>query len=213
MTAPWLNALAIASLVIAFACAAYIIIDVMRRPQRMAIMNWVWPITALYAGPLAVWAYCAWGNAPAKPYAAGVAVDVSHCGAGCTLGDIVAESVIFVTGWSVAGSVLVAEYIGDYALAYTFGIVFQYFAIAPMRGLSFWPGIWAAIKADTLSLTAFEIGLFGWMALMNVVLFHPAPMPNTPAFWFMMQIGMIVGFITAYPMNWWLVKVGIKEPM
>ena len=29
----------------------------------------------------------------------------------------------------------------------------------------------------------------------------------------MMQIGMIVGFITAYPMNWWLVQVGIKEPM
>jgi len=48
---------------------------------------------------------------------------------------------------------------------------------------------------------------------MNFVLFHPAPMPNQPAFWFMMQVGMLVGFITAYPMNWWLVRVGIKEPM
>jgi hypothetical protein len=213
MVAPWLNALAIASLWIALACALYVLVDVVRHPQGMAIMNWVWPITALYAGPLAVWAYFAWGKASAKPRAAGVAVDVSHCGAGCTLGDIVAESVIFVTGWSIAGSVLLAEYVGDYALAYVFGIVFQYFAIAPMRGLAFWPGIWAAIKADTLSLTAFEIGLFGWMALMNFVLFHPAPMPNQPAFWFMMQVGMLVGFITAYPMNWWLVRVGIKEPM
>ena len=213
MVAPWLNALAIASLIIAFACAAYVLLDVLRRPQRMAIMNWVWPITALYAGPLAVWAYRAWANASEKSYAAGVAVDVSHCGAGCTLGDIVAESLIFATGWSVAGSVLLAEYVGDYALAYAFGIVFQYFAIAPMRGLTFWPGMWAAIKADTLSLTAFEIGLFGWMALMSFVFFHPAPMPNTPAFWFMMQIGMLVGFITAYPMNWWLIRVGIKEPM
>jgi hypothetical protein len=213
MVAPWLNALAVASLVVAFACALYILIDVVRRPQRMAIMNWVWPITALYAGPLAVWAYHAWGNASPKPYAAGVAVDVSHCGAGCALGDIAAESVIFVSGTSIAGSVLLAEYVGDYALAYAFGIVFQYFAIAPMRGLAFWPGIWAAIKADTLSLTAFEIGLFGWMALMNFVLFHPGLMPNMPAFWFMMQIGMIVGFITAYPMNAWLIRAGIKEPM
>lgn len=54
MVAPWLNALALASLAIALACAAYILVDVVRRPQRMAIMNWVWPITALYAGPLAV---------------------------------------------------------------------------------------------------------------------------------------------------------------
>ena len=180
MVAPWLNALAIASLWISLACALFVLVDVVRYPQGMAIMNWVWPITALYAGPLAVWAYFAWGKASAKSRAAGVAVDVSHCGAGCTLGDIIAESVIFVTGWSIAGSVLLAEYVGDYALAYVFGIVFQYFAIAPMRGLAFWPGIWAAIKADTLSLTAFEIGLFGWMALMNFVLFHPAPMPNQP---------------------------------
>lgn len=31
-----------------------------------------------------------------------------------------------------------------------------------------------AAKADMLSLTSFEIGLFGWMALMAFV-FYPAP--------------------------------------
>jgi hypothetical protein len=70
MVAPWLNALAIASLLIAVVCAAYILVDVVRHPQRMAIMNWVWPITALYAGALAVWAYYAWGKASAKSFAA-----------------------------------------------------------------------------------------------------------------------------------------------
>ncbi|MDQ6930683.1 MAG: DUF4396 domain-containing protein [Candidatus Eremiobacteraeota bacterium] len=58
-----------------------------------------------------------------------------------------AESTIFIAGIAVAGSVLSAEFIGDYALAYILGIVFQYFTIAPMRGLSFGPGVWAAIKA------------------------------------------------------------------
>ncbi len=42
-----------------------------------------------------------------------------------------------------------------------------------MRARSFGPGVWAAVKADTLSLTAFEIGLFGWMALTYFVFFHP----------------------------------------
>jgi len=32
-------------------------------------------------------------------------------------------------------------------------------------------------------------------------------------FWFMMQIGMIFGFLTTYPANWLLVKWGIKSGM
>jgi hypothetical protein len=28
-----------------------------------------------------------------------------------------------------------------------------------------------------------------------------------------MQIAMLAGFITSYPVNWWLIKVGIKERM
>jgi hypothetical protein len=35
-------------------------------------------------------------------------------------------------------------------------------------------------KADILSLTAFEIGLFGWMALMSYV-FFPTPMSTLTA--------------------------------
>jgi hypothetical protein len=29
----------------------------------------------------------------------------------------------------------------------------------------------------------------------------------------MMQIGMLAGFLTSYPVNWWLVRRGIKEKM
>jgi hypothetical protein len=45
-------------------------------------------------------------------------------------------------------------------------------------------------------LTLFEIGLFGWMALMAFV-FSPAPhhlMPNAAAFWFLMQVVTAIGF-------------------
>jgi Domain of unknown function (DUF4396) len=144
-----------------------------------------------------------------------MATEVSHCGSGCALGDVISEFAIFGLALTVAGATLWAEYVGDYILALAFGIAFQYFAIAPMRGLGIRAGLKAATKADFISLSAFEIGLFGWMAIMTFVLF-PAPhhlMPSSAAFWFLMQIGMIIGFTTSWPANVWLVNRGIKVPM
>lgn len=36
---------------------------------------------------------------------------------------------------------------------------------------------------------------------------------DTPSFWFMMQIAMLCGFATSYPVNWWLLRSGIKKKM
>jgi hypothetical protein len=32
-------------------------------------------------------------------------------------------------------------------------------------------------------------------------------------YWFGMQIGMVLGFATAWPVNVWLIRKGIKEAM
>ena len=29
-------------------------------------------------------------------------------------------------------------------------------------------------------------------------------------FWFVMQLAMLCGFATAYPVNWWLISSGVK---
>jgi hypothetical protein len=227
---PWLVGVSWASLAVAALSAVDILVDVFARGrrQRMPVMEAVWPVTALYLGPVASVAYRSWGrpasprwlgeqglDEPAdRPFWTKVAVGVSHCGAGCTLADIVAEWVVFGLGATVAGLALIPEYIGDYVLALALGVAFQYFAIAPMRGLGLREGLVQAAKADVLSLTAFEIGLFGWMALMTFV-FFPAPHlhPDSPVYWFGMQIGMALGFATAWPVNVWLIRAGIKEPM
>lgn len=151
----------------------------------------------------------------ARPWWVTISIEASHCGSGCALGDVISEFVIFWLAITIAGTTLGTEYVGDYVLALAFGIIFQYFAIAPMRGLGLKDGLIAAAKADFISLTAFEAGLFGWMAVMAFVLF-PAPhqlMPNSAAFWLLMQVGMIIGFATSWPANVWLVNRGIKVPM
>jgi cytochrome c-type biogenesis protein CcmH/NrfF len=51
------------------------------------------------------------------------------------------------------------------------------------------------------------------MSLSHFVLFQP-PLPiDASSHWFMMQVGMIVGFFTAWPVNRRLVRAGIKEKM
>jgi hypothetical protein len=237
MAPGWLTVIAWIYLAVCFGCAGAIGYDIVagHRRQPMGVMNFVFPITALYFGPLGLALYWRWGRAAAhtghtahaahdahdahdghgKPRWVSIAIEVSHCGSGCTLGDVISEFGIFWLSLTIAGATMAAEYVGDYVLALAFGIVFQYFAIAPMRGLGLRDGLIAAAKADFISLTAFEIGLFGWMAIMNYVLF-PAPhtlMPNSAAFWLLMQLGMIIGYFTSWPANVWLLRRGIKVPM
>ncbi|MCP1367801.1 DUF4396 domain-containing protein, partial [Halomonas sp. BBD48] len=143
----------------------------------------------------------------------------------CTLGDIIAETLAFLIpaiaiwfGWqAIFGEKIYAVWVFDYTLAFLFGIAFQYFTIKPMRGLSPGQGLVQATKADFLSLTAWQIGMYGFMAFAHfylfAVVFNHTLHVNSVEFWFMMQIAMLFGFMTSYPINWWLIKKGIKEAM
>lgn len=66
MVGPALHALAIASLALAMASALWLTIDLFRHPQKMWIMNIVWPVTAFYFGPLTLWLYYRYGRLSAK---------------------------------------------------------------------------------------------------------------------------------------------------
>lgn len=232
------------ALVVGIASAAWILWDILGRGNRqhMAVMNWVWPVTALYLGPFALWGYfvrdrqppsdeqngsdgtgkadgrLAWAFSPGNRWP--ITKGVSHCGAGCTLGDIVGEWVVYVTAWTIPvfslapANSLMAMYVVSFVLAWVLGIVFQYFSIVPMRDdVGVLDGLWLAIKADTLSIISFQAGLFGFMALTHLVLWQPPLSIASPTYWFMMQVGMIIGFFTSWPVNAWLIRRGWKEKM
>lgn len=149
---------------------------------------------------------------PPRPLWATVLIGVSHCGAGCVLGDLVGEWVIFGTGATINGADIWPCLLTDYAFALFFGIFFQYFSIAPMSGDYGLKTLVRAAKADILSLTAFEIGLFGWMVAYQVGIWNYRLSMNTWTYWWMMQVGMFLGYWTAVPVNWWLITRNIKEP-
>ncbi|MCF6409381.1 DUF4396 domain-containing protein [Pseudalkalibacillus salsuginis] len=217
--------------------ALYILIDVIKNPQSMGIMNIVWPINGLYLGPLGIYAYWKIGRAKQtdhhdnvaensdggemhgdKPRWQGVFVSTSHCSSGCAFGDAVGVPIVAMTGLTIAGSVLFSHYTVEFILAYLFGIFFQVFSIVPMsrkmgHEISWKKGLIKAIKADTFALIAFEVGMFGWMAIVHFYLFTEPPKPDTMTYWFMMQIAMILGTASSFPANWLLVQKGIKHSM
>lgn len=225
----WLHLLAIAMLALGGVAAAIVALDVVRHPQKMSIMNLVWPLVALFGTVAALWAYRRYGRTDGRdrdtPFAAKVGISTCHCGAGCTLGDIAAEWLAFAVpgiagalGWgTLFHEKLFAVWVLDYIFAFVIGIAFQYFSIAPMRNLGVREGIVQAIKIDALSLSAWQVGMYGFMAFAQFYLFRDrlgaGLRVDTPEFWFMMQIAMLFGFATSYPVNWWLVRAGIKEAM
>ena len=244
MVPEWFHILSILSLLVGFASAGVLAVDIARDPQHMWIMNVVWPVVGLFFGPVALWLYFTWGKLAARscvkpamendepmpnkahtPYPVMVGKGALHCGSGCTLGDIVAEWFAFFVpavavwlGWkSIFTEKIFAVWILDYVIALGFGVAFQYFTIKPMRGLSPGKGLVQAFKADVASLTAWQVGMYGFMAIAHfwifARIFDAKLHVNTVEFWFMMQIAMIFGFATSYPVNWWLIRAGIKEKM
>ena len=73
------------------------------------------------------------------------------------------------------------------------------------------------VTGGVRSLTLQQIGSDGFSAMANVWIIGSRLGGRLEAtmvpFWFMMQIAMVCGFVTAYPVNWWLIRVGIKEAM
>ncbi len=152
----------------------------------MAIMSVAWPVMALFGTLPLLWAYFSFGRLASQdammeaknrgeqkpsrtkiPFSVMVGKGALHCGSGCMIGDVLAEWLAFALpaiavalGWqSLFREKMFAVWILDYIFAFALGIVFQYFAIAPMRDLSILEGLKAAVKADALSLMAWQVGM------------------------------------------------------
>ncbi|MGE3275129.1 MAG: DUF4396 domain-containing protein [Vicinamibacterales bacterium] len=229
----WLTLLAWVSVVLAVVSAIVVALDIMiGHRQQMWIMDVVWPLTALWSGPIGLIAYYRVGRLSTrakaerasdagekppgkrKPFWQKVGLGATHCGSGCTLGDLIAETLVIAVPVTLFGHEVFGTWAVDFVLAFLLGVVFQYFTIAPMRDLGVREGLKAAVKADTASLVAWQVGMYGWMAVALFVLFSPETLPKSgPEFWFMMQVAMFAGFMTSYPVNWWLIRSGLKEAM
>jgi Domain of unknown function (DUF4396) len=192
----WVTPVAWAFLVLAALSAAAIAYDIYSRGRRRSSVaaEIVWVGSALYLGPLALALYARQRRAPsavAGGLPGGTASAIAH---------LIGVPLVVASGLTIAGTDLwvMILVIGALAIA----LLFAYERLAAPMGARV--GVGAAAAAAALTVLAFDVGMGGWMLLLHYNALMP---PSTEAsFWFLMQLGVVLGLITGYPAVAWLAR-------
>ncbi len=207
----WLTPVAWTYIVLSLLSAAVIAADIYlaRRRHDSVANELVWITSALYLGPFAIWAYLRRGRANGSSTSADVrgtttqeaAVGVLPGGSASAVAHLIAVPFVVAVGWSIAGLAMWPMILVIAALVIVMLTVYE---LVASRGHRLDLSIGAAIVAAVITVVAFDVGMVGWMLLLYFNDAMPAVTEGT--FWFLMQIGVIVGLVTGYPAVQWLVR-------
>ncbi len=150
----------------------------------------MWPVSALYLGPLALWLYRRWGRTSEAPSTAATGL---AGGAASTLAHLVGVPLVIASGVTIAGINLWVMILVIAVLATALLAVLEAAAGHPLAR--------AAVLAS-VTVLAFDVGMGGWMLLLHFS--ENMPAASTMAFWFLMQLGVVLGTLTALPVVRWL---------
>src|SRR5262245_42715565 len=194
--------------------AGFVAIDSRATPESPGL-KWGVIIVTLYSGPvgLLLWLLTCREPLPGTheryvaPRWRQVVGSTMHCVAGDGIGILAA---------AVVASLLhlppPLEIAFEYAAGFLFGwTIFQALFMRDMMGGDYRKALAATFYAELVSMNGVMAGMIlvalPWRRALG------APPPETGAFWFVMSIGLTVGFVIAYPINWWLVARGLKHGM
>jgi len=131
-----------------------------------------------------------------------------HCVAGDGIGILTA---------AVIGGFLTlpktVDLVFEYVLGFLFGwSIFQALFMRDMAGGSYARSLKTTFLPELLSMNCLMAGMIPVMviSMANVAGSHH---PQSPAFWFIMCMALLTGFVASYPMNWWLVAHHLKHGM
>lgn len=191
----------------------YIARDTWRNPE-MPVMRWGWILVTLYMGPIAVALYIFSDKEPRpgtheeyiKPlWRQGIGSTI-HCVAGDATGVIIAATVTALLGFPMW-----ADMTAEYILGFAFGLfIFQSLFMRTMYG-SYWRSVRGTFLPEWMSMNAMMAGMFPAMVWLMMGRDMRAMDPTEILYWGTMSFAITVGFFTAYPVNLWLVGVGMKH--
>jgi Domain of unknown function (DUF4396) len=193
----------------------FVAIDIRTTPEA-PVLKWGFVLLTAYTGVVGAFLYVLGCREPLpglhERYVAArwrqTLGSTMHCVAGDGVG-ILAGAVLA----SVLALAAPAEVIVEYVLGFAFGwMIFQALSMREMAGGSYSRSLTSTFIPELLSMNLLMAGMVPTvMALRRQIASGTDPL--TPAFWFVMSIGLLVGFVIAYPMNWWLVANHLKHGM
>jgi len=193
----------------------FVAIDIRTTPES-PVLKWGFVLVTLYTGPLGAFLYVLGCREPLpgmhERYVAArwrqVLGSTMHCVAGDGVG-ILAGAVI----GSLVGLVPAAGVALEYCLGFGFGwTIFQALFMRDMAGGSYPRALAGTFLPELLSMNCLMAGMVPVMML-SMARVPGSRDPHDPAFWFIMSMALLVGLVTAYPMNWWLVSRHMKHGM
>lgn len=201
--------------VLTAAALLFVAVDIRNTPES-PVLKWGFVLLTAYTGVVGAFLYVLGCREPLpglhEQYVAArwrqVLGSTMHCVAGDGVGIIVGALLASLLGITGLGEV-VLEYILGFAFGWT---IFQALFMRDMVGGSYYRALRGTFISELLSMNLLMTGMVPTvMALKSQI--AAATHPTTPSFWFIMSMGLLVGFIVAYPMNWWLVANHLKHGM
>lgn len=193
----------------------FVAADIRRTPES-PVLKWGFVLLTAYTGPLGAFLYVLGCREPLpglhEQYTAArwrqVLGSTMHCVAGDGIGILagaVIAALLTLPRWT--------DVMLEYALGFGFGwTIFQSLFMRDMAGGSYRSSLTGTFVPEFLSMNCLMSGMVPIAALGQRLLGH-ALGPVTAEFWFVMSMALFVGFLVAYPMNWWLVSNGLKHGM
>lgn len=197
------------------ASVLFVAVDIRTTPES-PVLKWGFVLLTLYTGPVGAFLYVLGCREPLpglhESYTAAqwrqTLGSTMHCVAGDGIG-ILAGAVIAAVG-KLSGFTDIAL---EYVLGFGFGwCIFQALFMRGMAGGSYKQSLTGTFFPELLSMNCLMAGMVPMMTLV-MAHFPGSRDPSSPAFWFVMSMALLVGFVTAYPMNWWLVSNHLKHGM
>jgi hypothetical protein len=210
-----LNGVILLWFVLAALAVAFVSIDIRNTPES-PVLKWGFVLLTAYTGVVGAFLYVVGCREPLpgthEQYTAArwrqTLGSTMHCVAGDGVGILVGavvSSLLALTG--------LAEVALEYVLGFGFGwTIFQALFMRDAAGRSYSVALKRTFIPELLSMNLLMAG----MVPTAMTLRRHVDLAGDPAharFWFIMSMALLVGFIIAYPMNWWLVANHLKHGM
>lgn len=192
----------------------FIVVDIRNTPEEK-VLKWGFILLTAYIGPFGVFLYVLGCREPLpglhEKYIASrwrqVLGSTMHCVAGDGLG-ILAGAAIGALIHLGPRNDLILEYLLGFGFGWT---IFQSLAMKNMLG-TYAEALKKTFYAEFVSMNLLMAGMVPTMmiSMRNIA---GADDPTGIRFWFVMSYSLLVGFIFAYPINWWLVSRNLKHGM
>lgn len=195
---------------------AYVAWDAFANNPEMPVMRWGWLLVTLYTGPVGAALYVLsckepWPGTheafitPRWKQALGSTI---HCMAGDATGIIAAATLTMALGLPMW-----FDTIAEYVFGFAFGLlIFQALFMRDMLGGSYLRAVRRSFLPELFSMNAVMAAMVPVMVI-QMTRDMTAMEPTSLRYWGVMSLATLGGLALAYPVNWWLVAVGLKHGM